>query len=70
MKIFPVSDMHLEFHHQSLPPYCGMADVVVRAGDIHTKGQVNYWISGHSHCAQHFQIGQTEVCQNCLGYPM
>lgn len=36
MKIFPVSDMHLEYHHQSLPPYRGLADVVVCAGDMHT----------------------------------
>lgn len=39
MKIFPVSDMHLEFHHQFLPPYRGLADVVVCAGDMHTKGR-------------------------------
>jgi len=39
MKIFPVSDMHLEFHQQSLPPYRGMADVIVCAGDMHTKGR-------------------------------
>ncbi len=39
MKIFPVSDMHLEFYRQPLPPYRGVADVVVCAGDIHTQGR-------------------------------
>ena len=39
MKIFPVSDMHLEFHHSPLPPYRGLADVVVCAGDMHTRGR-------------------------------
>lgn len=39
MKIFPVSDMHLEFHQQSLHPYRGLADVVVCAGDMHTRGR-------------------------------
>lgn len=36
MKIFPV---HLEFHHQFLPPYRGLADVAVCADDMHTKGR-------------------------------
>lgn len=39
MKIYSVSDMHLEFHHQLLPPYRGLANVVVCAGDMHTKGR-------------------------------
>ncbi len=39
MKIFPVSDMHLEFHHRPMPPYRGSADVVVCAGDMHTQGR-------------------------------
>ncbi|SHJ16085.1 Calcineurin-like phosphoesterase superfamily domain-containing protein [Malonomonas rubra DSM 5091] len=37
MKIFPIADMHIESHWQQLATYRGKADVIIAAGDIHTK---------------------------------
>ena len=37
MNILPIADMHIESYWQSLQSYRGEADVVVAAGDIHTK---------------------------------
>lgn len=46
MKIFPISDIHFEFYALYSPlrcsvfaPYTGEADIVVAAGDIHTRGR-------------------------------
>lgn len=37
MKIFPISDFHMESHWKQLGEYRGDADVIVAAGDIHTE---------------------------------
>ncbi|SEA16255.1 Predicted phosphohydrolase, MPP superfamily [Desulfuromusa kysingii] len=37
MKIIPLADMHIESHWQQLGKYKGTADVVIAAGDIHSK---------------------------------
>jgi predicted phosphodiesterase len=45
MKIRILSDLHLEFQNYEPPP--GDADVVVLAGDIHTKRRAIPWILQH-----------------------
>ena len=39
MKVFPLSDIHLEAHYQSFDRYRGEADIVVCAGDMHTRAR-------------------------------
>ncbi len=56
MKIQILSDLHLEFA-EFVPPHTG-ADVVVLAGDIHTRGRGATW------AARHFEVPIVYVAGN------